>query len=229
MKKLLSLLVTLVAFATIASAQTFSPLYGTRLELKNGSNKLRIYAPTFVSSYDLIMPTSLGTDGQVLGITSGSQLGWITPSVGGTDDLFELEDDSVTNDDDALYDSDNLQASLDASSNYAIDAFLYYRTDGHDGTDIRTAFTYTGTLTTNGMHLSGRGAGDAEGEEDDWTSSGSSRTINVNQDEDAYIHVVGFIRTSTSGTFKVQFANGSEGSGRITILKGGSYMKITKF
>lgn len=95
MKKLLSLIVMLVAYSTTASAQSYAPLYGTRLELKNGSSKTTIYPNASGGTFSLTLPTSAGSDGQVLGIISGSQLGWITPAGTGVTSITGTADQVI--------------------------------------------------------------------------------------------------------------------------------------
>jgi fibronectin-binding autotransporter adhesin len=84
MKKILSLIVMIAAFVSAASAQTYSPLYGTRLELKNGSHKTTIYPPSAGGLTSLFLPIDAPSDGEVLVWNTGGILSWETPSGLGT-------------------------------------------------------------------------------------------------------------------------------------------------
>jgi hypothetical protein len=84
MKKILSLIVMIAAFVSAASAQTYSPLYGTRLELKNGSHKTTIYPPSAGGFTPLYLPIDAPANGEVLVWNTGGILSWEAASGSGT-------------------------------------------------------------------------------------------------------------------------------------------------
>jgi hypothetical protein len=81
MKKLLSLAVMLVACASIATAQSYKPLYATYLEFKNGS-KLTINPPAFGADHSWTLPSSNGAG--VLTNDGSGGLTWTAVSGTGT-------------------------------------------------------------------------------------------------------------------------------------------------
>jgi hypothetical protein len=213
----------------------------TTVDLKiNGADKKLIFLEndggTSVTSFkagaqsgdiNYTLPSAApSANGAYLVSTTGGVMSWMAPMV-----ATEADDKTVTNTV-TLSDADDLVFSLEANTNYWVEGFLSFVTGGDNRADTRVAFGYTGTLQSSGMNIAGSGTsvGSNKNSGYHFTSSGTSQVGNVDIDEDHVIILQGWVKTSTAGTLKVQFAVGTAGGGTYTnTLKAGSTLKLTKF
>lgn len=185
------------------------------------------------------LPASTPTTSQVLTATgvSGNDvtLGWQTPSSSGSSTIAKAKtaDETVTNSS-TLQDDDHLvNMDLAASSTYVVTG-MFYVTANDNAPEFKSAFTYSGTLTTMQIvtrilpNAGGGGTSTEVGPFYSWTTSGTAVNVNLNNARDHIMILSGVIQTNTSGTLKVEWANQNAAAGDSTVLKAGSNIILTK-
>lgn len=171
------------------------------------------------------LPTTLPTAGQIVTATAVAgndvTLGWSTTTV----EKVVSTDQTVLNSS-TLVDAAALTFNLETNSTYSVEGVLYYQTI-NDGTEIKMAFTYDGTVATNGLKIAASAAGNVVAS-NVFGSSGATFVYNIKGGQDEMVAVRGFIKTTSASTFRPQFANNNPGGGRETTLKAGSYLRLIK-
>jgi hypothetical protein len=193
----------------------------------SGTNFNSFHTAPQATDINYILPTTQPTVGQPLTATAvvGSgpytvTLGWST-SV----DKMVVLDQSVTNSAVLVF-ADSLRFPLQGNTDYTVEGVLYFVTV-NDGAEIKLGFDYDGTTQTQGLKLLANAGGDVV-TSNVFTNTAVTNIYNIKQAVDEMIAIHGFVRTQGAGTFSVEFANGAAGSGRVTTLKTGSYLIVTK-
>ena len=176
----------------------------------NGSNYVAIKAPaSLAGDTTYILPSADGTADQVMKTDGSGNLGWADAG-GGFYDGFAVctADESVTGN--TLTDSAYLTVSLDATSTYLIRAVLYLDTNG-SAQQPKGNFAYTGTIDYSGLkNYNGTYKSSITDSNALYTPTTSKGYLN---------ELTGMITTTTSGTFKLKFAN-TYGTGTVYLRKG---------
>jgi hypothetical protein len=228
-------------FVSDVMSQTFAPLYGTRLELKNGTNKTTLYPPSSGGETYLYLPTDAPSSGDVLTWNSGGYLSWNAVS-GGSGATIQFarktsnESYASTADasDTTMQDDDQLYLTFGAGEIWEIDGVIL---DTTIGTGCDQNFTFSGPSgTTVLLHyntfyhsaagsyaLNGQGTGMLQ-------YLGHYGKADLPQDRAHTMYIKGLVfMGGTGGDVKFRWAfRGNPAAGKTMVVRAGSYFKATK-
>lgn len=145
--------------------------------------------------------------------------------------VSKTADESVTSST-VMQDDDDLQLTLEAGATYSVNGAFY--ADGATAGDMKIAYQYTGTVaagTTLGFHcLSAAAAANpaelyADTLPDVDVTTRILGMVGVNSDYPTL--VVGIVKTTTAGTFSIQWAQGAS-SATATRMRAGSFLQFRK-
>lgn len=193
--------------------------------LVNGGNYIAIRAPaSLTSDTTFTLPSADGTADQVMKTDGSGNLGWADAGGGFWDETISKTTDKSVTSSTTFSDDSELQFSLEASSTYIGEIWIIWDRDTSGGDPYgKIDFAYTGTLTT------GRGAFPYNiSQSATWSTFGLGN-FGLYQSDSAnqYIKIKFMLETSTSGTFKAQWAQLVSQSGAST-LRAGTTMSIKK-